>query len=274
MNKKIVYLVQTSDYIPDYVKVLEDMGRDVYILSYKEPVKHENSIFFPNSTFATGRNKLAGIVPKDYLYYVFLDDDVNLLVREERYPEDEGKNPWKIFDDFLLEYEPAIGTAYCGRGTSNSPMLTYLSDEETNTLKEFEVIIMAIHKDIMNICFPMYTGFDDSSWFWTCTSHLLFMAAISKSSLLQCNKLLLLNKFHRGETSQHIRSNKLLYDICKKSLLCQEDKDNAYVLWVNREPAGEYEKPYPGKYKKMAEDFKNRIDKNHVIWKDHPFINE
>jgi len=34
----------------------------------------------------------------------------------------------------------------------------------------------------------------------------------------------------------------------------------------------EYEKPHPEKYKEMAKDFKSRINKKFVFFKDHPFF--
>jgi len=281
MNKDIAYLVQTPDYIPDFVKIIEDMGRDVYILSWKKPLEHKNNIFLPDSTVWEGRNKQAEMVPKEYLYYVFLDEDVELHIRDERYPEEVGKNPWKIFEDFLLEYEPAIGTAiYIWPIFEEQEIIELYVDDtkDANTIKIHDPIISAIHKDALKLFSPLYTGFDETGWWWTTMLYLEHVALAFKSCVLQCNKIILQNKLHRwtGKYTKR-KPRQFFHKLYKSSLLYEKDKERARLIgvpfWVHSLD-GRYKKPYPGKYKEMVEDFKNRINKNHIIWKDHPLLNE
>ncbi|MHA1469000.1 MAG: hypothetical protein ACTSSP_00410 [Candidatus Asgardarchaeia archaeon] len=260
MAKEIAYLVQTSDYIPKYVKTLEEMGRDVYILSWKKPVEYKNSIFFPNSTCWEGKNKLAEIVPKKYLYYVCLENDLELRIRKDKYPEDEGKNPWQIFDDFLLEYQPAIGTVY----------YNFINKIEHQT-----TILLAFHSDAFKVCFPVYTNFDRVSWWWTETCHMLTFFYAFYMYTLHVDKIGFVNKYH-GHYDR-ISCNKYFSKIWKESFLQQIDKDNFKYVWSHfvSDPITYIlpKKILPGDYKKMAKNFKDRVDKNHVIWRDNPFIN-
>jgi len=276
MNKEIAYLVQTPAYIPNYVKMLEAAGGDVYILSWKKPVEYKNSIFFPDSTWSSGRNKLAEIVPKKYLYYVMIDDDVELFVREKKYPEDVDKNPWKIFGDFLIKYEPAIGTVYCSNELTEAKFKHYLDDDkEINTLKEHEPILSAIHKDVLDLCFPLFLGFDRFSMVWpACCYILTTKIAFASNSILQCNKLILKNNLHRPEYG--VFPKVTLFWFFGSSIINKKDKDEVYLEFVyKKDPIpGEYKKPYPGKYKNLMEEFKNKVKKDHILWKDHPFINE
>jgi hypothetical protein len=73
---KCLYLIQSSTSLPQAYDYL--IGKDKVLLSYKENTKDTN-IFFPNSTWTTGRNKLREYVIennlKDYDWYIFLDDD-------------------------------------------------------------------------------------------------------------------------------------------------------------------------------------------------------
>jgi hypothetical protein len=73
---KCLYLIQTSGMLPKAYDCLKT--KDKVLLSYKENTKDTN-IFFPNSTWTTGRNKLREYVIennlKDYDWYIFLDDD-------------------------------------------------------------------------------------------------------------------------------------------------------------------------------------------------------
>ena len=273
MNKEIVYLVQTSDYIPDFVRTLEKMGRDIYLLSYKKPVSHKNSTFLFDCALSEGRNKLAEIVPKDYLYYVFLDDDLELLIRKDKYPN--NRYPWDIYENFLLEYMPAIGTASCDN-SSYGGFVSYLDDSrEVNTVKEYECIISGLHKDTLELCFPIFEGFNKVTWYWTGGTLLLTRMLAFYPYILQCNKLIIHNRLHRHHKKyKRIVDFNFLHKMFQDSLLFEVDKKEAYVSWDNRFSEREYKKPDLDKYKKMVKEFKNKVDKKHFLWKDHPFINE
>jgi len=291
MDKDIVYLAQTTDTIPDYVKVLEDMGRDVYILSYKKPVEHKNNIFFPDSTWSTGRNKLIEIVPKKYLYYVQIDDDVELYVRNKLLIK---KKPWKTFDDFLLKYEPAIGCVYY-EGRLKYKKIREI-EEQTETTYRTECAMLAYHIDALDICFPMFTGFDHISIWWTEAIARITHKIAFQSCVLQDNNLTFINKGRRINCDRH-RAPRFYSAIYKKSLLYKEDQDRAFLDPYQNDPPppdyngnirygpegrffekgycdGVYKKPYPGKYKKIVNNFKNRINKKHIFWKDHPLLKD
>jgi len=259
MNKEIAYLIQTPDYIPDYVRTLEEMGRDVYILSWEKPVEHKNSIFFPNGTCWTGRNKLAEIVPKKYLYCVFTEDDLELRIKDEN----TNKNPWEIFDNFLLEYKPAIGAVF-------------FRDHDKKVKKFYDTIIMGMHKDTIDICFPVYTDFDQTSWLWATIFHLIITILAFEPYILSCDELLTINKYHR----EYPRKGKFrfLCKLFKNALLREEDRNTIdYIFSLVHSIfiiPRYYNKICPNGYKEMAEDFKKRVNKNHIFWKDNPFINE
>jgi len=254
MDNNIAYLVQTPDYIPDYVKILEDMGRDVYIHSWKRPVEHKNNIFFPDSTVWEGRNKLIEAVPKKYLYYVVLDDDLELFIREKKYSEDRGKNPWKVFDDFLIEYEPAVGT------------LAYRFHQKFTT---YDTAVLAFHRDIIDLCFPTFLGFDDISWWWTAYVCLNITILFFDNHILYCDKIRYKNK--RKAEYQRTNIYRYLDKICISSLL--EKRDVSFLTSWNFSSSHKYKKPRSFKYRDMMENFKDKINKNHIFWRDHPFIN-
>jgi len=278
--EEIVYLIQAPDYIPDHVQMIEDIGREVYILSWKKPVKHKNNIFFPDSTWTEGRNKLAEIVPKKYLYYVFLDDDVDLNIQIKNYPEDANKNPWKIFENFLLEHKPAIGSCFCFYPVLKGNLVPkYLDDAmDIMTVKEHEPILSAVHKDAMKLCFPIYTGFDKISIYWASGIYTRNIILAFKSCILQCNKIVLKNTDRLRHTGKYLLyPGKFFHELYKSSFLKETDKDIITLMsspsWLYS-PDKEYKRPYPYKYKEMVEDFKTRVNKKHILWRNHPFINE
>ena len=98
--KNFIYLIQgKSELISSYfIELQARADADAIFLTYDKPL--EIAIFFPNSTWAQGRNKLlseALKTAKDYLYYIFLDDDITF----------ETGN-WDFFEKQLLKYHPAI----------------------------------------------------------------------------------------------------------------------------------------------------------------------
>ncbi len=43
---------------------------------------------------------------EEYLYYILMDDDVNLVMKGET---NHDNDPWRIYRDFLINTEPALG---------------------------------------------------------------------------------------------------------------------------------------------------------------------
>ena len=78
--KTFIYLVQgKSEYISKFFFLQERKRAHALFLTYDAKV--EGALYLPESTFAQGRNKLlieAEKLKNNYLYYIFLDDDVVL----------------------------------------------------------------------------------------------------------------------------------------------------------------------------------------------------
>jgi hypothetical protein len=104
---KFLYLTQTADTIP-YQGQLENL----VCLTYKKEVP--GAVYFPNSTWTTGRNKLLEIIKQKaakgeiYDYYIFVDDDTYWV-----------QGSWKAFEDRLAKEEPQIGMPYLQHYTVN-----------------------------------------------------------------------------------------------------------------------------------------------------------
>ncbi len=113
---RFLYLVQTESCISDHHKSPRVIGNasacqcDVLVLSYRKmcqvtPPAHVEYIFNKSTTWNSGRNLLFETAWKrneTYLYYIFMDDDIDLQTKTE-------KNPWRMHEDFLKRIEPALG---------------------------------------------------------------------------------------------------------------------------------------------------------------------
>jgi hypothetical protein len=104
--KKFIYLVQSEKGLRKNLNKLYGPDSDVLLLTWRKPIT--NAIFFPLSTWTEGINRLYQEVFKtNYLYYVFVDDDVVLKTTE--LCKNHTSNPWRIFERNLLKFLPAIG---------------------------------------------------------------------------------------------------------------------------------------------------------------------
>ena len=116
---KFLYLVQTESCLPGHLRSVDALGNasfcqcDILVLSYKQPcndtlsLPHVEYIFNSSTTWTTGRNLLFEIAMQrrgTYLYYIFIDDDIVLVAKQNK-----NINPWRKFEDSLERIEPAVG---------------------------------------------------------------------------------------------------------------------------------------------------------------------
>jgi len=186
--KKFLYLIQGKKELPEHLNGLHDSENDVIFLSWKKPTK--KGIFFPNSTWTEGRNRLYQEVihlKKDYLYYVFMDEDARLATT--KYCKVPCKNPWRLFEQYLLEYQPAVGVPfYCWH---RKPEM------KVDTTFTFDAIVKAIHQEALNVLLPYYDGDDKESW-WYSQLYFVHMASLLyPSHTLQFNTLEAINSSHQ-----------------------------------------------------------------------------
>ncbi|MEG3881163.1 tetratricopeptide repeat protein [Microcoleus sp. herbarium7] len=151
MTKKFLYLVQTDGELPSHYSNINHENADVLYLCWKHP--RPGDIYFPNSTWTQGRNKLleaAKQLEGDYLYYIFLDDDIEFIAGD-----------WRIFEALLLEYQPGIAT----------PQVTFYPTKfddsvEVQIVYAFDAVFNAFHRDVVadNVLLPYLENFDEESW--------------------------------------------------------------------------------------------------------------
>lgn len=153
---KCIYLIQgQADLVKQNFIELHNLKKDVISLTYDE--KLEGSIFFPNSTWAEGRNKLLEIATQDgndYEYYVFLDDDTTFI-----------KGDYKKFEALLLQYKPLIASPITRKTSRIS-----LSFLKYQGLTIHDEQVLAFHKKVVDdgIVLPLVTKFDQLHWWISC----------------------------------------------------------------------------------------------------------
>ena len=196
-SDSVVYLIQGR---LDIVKgLLQEMslGPNVFVLTWdkKFPIndlpRNIKEVFFPNSTWAEGRNKILeealSAFPKAE-YFVFLDDDVR-FERLSMYS----------FEKQLLKYRPKIAVPLCDRIIRE---MSYSRHSVERPIRHDQVM-MAFHKSIFEegIVLPIDTKFDKSSWWLTCEMNHYLIQKFYFQEILCFNEIVIRNSNHAHENS-------------------------------------------------------------------------
>ena len=166
--KKFCYLIQAADTMP-YPEIVNG-DNDIFLLTWKSPVQGERAVYYPGSSWNEGRNRLLAEAVKwsrqpgrDYLYYIFMDDDCVVAEDGElaaRLGVPLTGNPFRTFERYLLEWGPAVGyTRYDWQH--------HEAGREVNLGYNFDAIFNAFHRETIDWLLPYYTGFDNESWLYS-----------------------------------------------------------------------------------------------------------
>jgi len=196
--KNFLYLIQCEEELPGHLNGLRGPESDIIFLSWGKPAKE--GIFYPNSTWTQGRNRLyqeALRLQKNYLYYIFMDEDVYL--RTTKYFKVSwnslwhlwvsSANPWRIFEDYLRRYRPAVGVPFYKWHKKQ--------EKEIDAIFTFDAIIIAVHKEALNVLLPYYDGHDMESWWYAQVYFNHIAALLYPSHVLQFNALMAENTSQR-----------------------------------------------------------------------------
>jgi hypothetical protein len=189
-KKQFAYLVQCRKHW-DYLFSLQSDNSDLYVLSFNEPLRYPNgitSIYYPKSSWNTGRNKLYEVASeKDYEYYIFLDDDIIAS-----HTELKTVNPFRYLEAMLLKHKPASAVGnfdwhFYDKRTFNDPYQTiYFAD----------ACLQAIHREAAKKVLPYYTQWDSISWWRSQYVLCQLMHVNYPHSTIQFNKLHIKNLLH------------------------------------------------------------------------------
>ena len=146
--KNFIYLLQgESKFVNKYFHLAERKDADAIFLTYDNKI--DNAIFFPNSTWSEGRNKLLDAARKkgNYHYYIFCDDDIEFR-----------KGSWDEFEELLILHKPAIGFPVV---PCDNKIKINLLDLQLNDSPDQQMI--AFHRDLIedNLILPYQEHLDN-----------------------------------------------------------------------------------------------------------------
>lgn len=263
--KRFVYLFQVERDLPEHLADVEGPDSDVRFLSYRAKSADPRSIFYPWSSWTQGRNRLLRqVVGGDWLYYVFGDADVRLEFTA-RGAENRARRqiPWRAFEEFLLEHEPAVGTPAYSWHLSSRWDLT----QEAQTLRFFDPVLNAFHREALLTLLPYYDLLDEECADYSGSIVCSIAADLFPGHVLQANRVRVLNPYSlRGYTERLMTKPETLY---LASLRNPRDGDH-YL----RQPEWS-QLPHPGmgaprrkaaSYHRTATELATRYRLDHPIW--------
>ena len=178
---RFLVMVQTESCLPSHLNSEEAFGNittcecDVLVLNFEQKCNqtsptHIQYIFKSNTSWNEGRNLLLEVGRSRsvrYLYYIFIDDDIQLFTNL-------NVNPWRTFLDILKEVEPAIGVVDYTRNVKHAlnamkKMGCGISENSTQyfSAPNFDSAFNAFHYQAVDHILPYPTKFDNISWWWS-----------------------------------------------------------------------------------------------------------
>ncbi len=191
---KIIYLLQGE--LPDLALLVRDIPSNQFIMSLNYEVdpekldfKSDFHIYFPNSTWASGRNLLlkeAKALQIDFDYYVFIDADLRI-----------SKGSFEQFETFLATFKPKLGLPLCDQVRDS---YRYIPKAVVQTQFSFDQICQAYRADVVfeSICVPFETDFDSESWWYSCEINQYLSILHCRTEILQYNDFEIVNSRHDG----------------------------------------------------------------------------
>ena len=191
--KPFIYLVQTEQCLPQRLNSSIVIGDertcncDVIVLSYKtvcqeEKPTHISYIFVEESSWNLGRNILYFVAREripGYNYYIFSDDDVELRFNSFTPQEMKMLSPFRAFEEWLLDYQPAVGIVDEPGPHSGASILekrrAKCGINETSLVVPIvwcDAMFNAFHHKAIEHILPYPTRYDRDSW-WASQLHVI-----------------------------------------------------------------------------------------------------
>lgn len=203
--KRFVYLFQVPRDLPPSLEEAASTDSDVVFLSWREKSADPRSIHYPSSSWTQGRNRLLKeVLGQPYHYFIFGDGDIHLeLTPLGKAASPRERNPWRLFERFLLEREPAVGcTSYDWHLTGGA----LDESEECQTLRFFDAVLNAFHHEALPVLLPYYDLLDEASECYSQNLLCSLAADLYPGHVVQTNQVRVTNLQSQRDWSEFLLS--------------------------------------------------------------------
>jgi len=185
-----------ASYIQKFYHLNNRESTDAIFLTYDRKI--DGAIYYPDSTWAEGRNRLLESAVESasvYQYYIFLDDDTSFV-----------KGGFELFEEKLLQYMPAIAMPVFAPKTTSTVLgvgesynsKTFIPLREYQISKFGDAQFVAFHRDVIldSLVVPLLAKFDRVSWWFTSSNQQLLIFNLYAKTTLQFNNIAVSNNIH------------------------------------------------------------------------------
>ncbi|MBU3019372.1 hypothetical protein KO519_16955 [Paraglaciecola agarilytica] len=203
---KFVYLVQgQADRIVGYFHLNERKNAYALFLSYD--IRIDGALYFPDSTWAEGRNLLLEKAKEKFngvTYYIFVDDDTEFYLGN-----------WSKLESELQQYKPLLAVPVFDR-TAKKILPYPLFPIQRFSFHDEQ--LLAIDSKVIEegIVTPYQTQFDDLHWWATCRLQQILIHHFYSKNAIQLNSVRVANLQHdryliKNHSDEHYREEVLQY---------------------------------------------------------------
>lgn len=156
---------------------------DFYRLNWKNPNDENADIYVPNISPSEGRCVLYDYVPKNYEYYIFIDDDVDFkdgsIFKTCRPSSNLSLShisdiAYRIAE-ILSEYNPICATFECPGASGMWHLQGVQSGKKVHPIAGFDGAVCIFSRSFAEVMLPaIYHGAAKAHWYATYTCHNLF----------------------------------------------------------------------------------------------------
>lgn len=230
-KKRFLYLFQVEQDLPPSLEQAAGEDGDIVFLSWRAPSADPRSIYYPSSSWTQGRNRLLKeVLGREHLYFVFADDDIALeLTSLGATAAGSHANPWRVFEKFLLDYEPAVGCcAYDWQLIGG----WFDPTADRQTLRFFDAILNAFHRETLAVLLPYFDLLDEESECYSQNLLCSLAADLYPGHVMQTNRVRVTNAQRRRDYEE--------FALCKPEHRYLESlRDAAWAQRFARQSAGD-----------------------------------
>jgi hypothetical protein len=240
---KFIYLIQGTEVI------VPPMRGNVIQLTWK--TENPNAIFFPNSTWTEGRNRLLEEALKtDCDYFIFMDDDVRLCDLQN------NLNDYFLFEHFLKKWKPSMGyVRYAWQEVAENA--------EVNTGQNVDALFNAFHRETIGTVLPYSQWLDSECWYYSQYIVNQLNNIMYADTRLMYNKLLAVNGGAPG-VYRPADWDRVYNLVCEAVKL-----EYRYLVQHNFKPANFVSPKKHADHRRTREQMSEYFDLDHPLFEQH-----
>jgi hypothetical protein len=208
-KKQFIYLMQgQASLVESYFDLDERDNADAIFITYDKAL--DGAIFYPDSTWAEGRNRLleTALKREPYQYYIFCDDDILF-----------ERGSWEEFEQSLLEYKPGVAVPIFPKTRNSALKFPKLKSQSFFNNDEQ---LMAFHRDVVldDLVLPYQTRFDKENWWASCEIQQILLQNFYPYDILQFNSIVVENMCEKRYKC--LQENKVSFRDLVNDWLCDQ----------------------------------------------------